>query len=99
MSEWSPWGEILAPHLDGYFKTNQGQFRLTKTEDGGTRLAGTTWYRHDLAPALYWRLWSDMILHRIHRRVLRHIKREAEREAFLAGRNEPDKLDIRLKSR
>jgi hypothetical protein len=27
----------------------------------------------------YWRLWSDAILHRIHGRVLRHIKAEAER--------------------
>ncbi len=31
-------------------------------------------------PAAYWRLWSDMILHRIHRRVLDQIKQNAERD-------------------
>ena len=29
-------------------------------------------------PAFYWRLWSDAIIHRIHLRVLNHIKELAE---------------------
>jgi hypothetical protein len=29
-------------------------------------------------PAGYWRRWSDAVVHRIHLRVLRHIKRLAE---------------------
>ena len=37
-------------------------------------LTGSTWYQHHLWPADYWRLWSDAIIHRIHLRVLRHIK-------------------------
>jgi hypothetical protein len=27
---------------------------------------------------VYWRLWSDYIIHRVHTRVLEHIKMEAE---------------------
>jgi hypothetical protein len=29
-------------------------------------------------PADYWRLWSDLIIHRIHSRVLRHIQALSE---------------------
>jgi hypothetical protein len=29
-------------------------------------------------PSAYWQLWSDAIIHRIHLRVLRHIKSLAE---------------------
>jgi hypothetical protein len=56
-----------------------GQFLLTPLPGGRTRLEGTTWYRHGLAPAEYWRLWSDEIIHKIHMRVLKHIKEEAEK--------------------
>jgi hypothetical protein len=31
-------------------------------------------------PQDYWTLWSDLVIHRIHQRVLEHIKRLAERE-------------------
>jgi hypothetical protein len=43
-----------------------------------TLLEGTTWYRHGLWPAEYWRWWSDAIIHRIHMRVLTHIRTLAE---------------------
>ena len=29
-------------------------------------------------PQLYWRLWADAIIHVIHRRVLTHVRAEAE---------------------
>jgi hypothetical protein len=38
-------------------------------------LEGTTWYTNKMRPAAYWQLWSDMAIHRIHLRVLDHIKR------------------------
>ncbi|MGE0200134.1 MAG: SRPBCC family protein [Candidatus Melainabacteria bacterium] len=72
------WREIRPPHLDGYLKSEQGQFLLTPLPNDGTRLAGTTWYRHKMWPVGYWRLWSDGIIHRIHQRVLAHIKTLAE---------------------
>ena len=41
-------------------------------------LAGTSQYRNAMWPGPYWRLWSDMIIHRIHLRVFDHIKRLSE---------------------
>ena len=79
MIEWSIYDDLEIVHLDGYFKSVKGQFKLEELSNGKTRLQGTTWYRHDIWPSFYWRLWSDYILHKIHLRVLRHIKQEAER--------------------
>ena len=79
MAEWTPYSHVDPPHLHGFLESNGGQFRLIPLPDGGTRLEGTTWYRHGLWPSEYWRLWSDAIIHRIHMRVLRHIRDEAEK--------------------
>src|SRR5207245_959328 len=38
----------------------------TPLPGGRTRLQGTTWYRHRMWPAGYWRLWCDAVVHRIH---------------------------------
>ena len=77
MREWSPYA-IHPPHLHGYLVSRRGEFRLTALDDGRTRLEGTTWYTNRMWPAFYWRLWSDAIIHRIHLRVLNHIKNLAE---------------------
>lgn len=81
MQEWTFYKDIHPTHLHGFFESQQGQFLLTALPGGGTRLEGTTWYQHNLWPANYWQLWSDTIIHEIHLRVLRHIKRLAERDA------------------
>lgn len=78
MIEWSIYRQLEIAHLEGYFKSVKGQFRLEMLPNGQTRLLGTTWYQHDIWPSLYWKLWSDYILHRIHLRVLKHIKKKAE---------------------
>ena len=78
MTELSPWPGIHPPHLDGYLASERGQFQLTTLPGGRTRLEGTTWYRHHLWPSTYWTLWSDYIIHRIHMRVLNHVKRLSE---------------------
>jgi uncharacterized membrane protein YhaH (DUF805 family) len=78
LNEISPYGNIRPPHLHGYFVSHQGQFVLTELPGGRTRLEGTTWYTDALWPSQYWRLWSDYIIHRIHLRVLQHIKHEVE---------------------
>lgn len=78
MEEWTPYHEIHPPHLHNFLVSNGGQFRLIPLPDGGTRLEGTTWYLHHMWPAAYWQLWSDAIIHKIHLRVLNHIKRESE---------------------
>lgn len=79
MQEWSPYAHLDTPHLHGFLVSSGGQFLLTPLPNGRTWLEGTTWYRHGLEPASYWRLWSDLIIHKIHLRVLQHIKEEAER--------------------
>ena len=78
MEEWTPYRAVHPPHLDNFLVSNGGQFLLSALPGGRTRLEGTTWYRHSMWPAPYWQLWSDEIIHRIHLRVLRHIKAGAE---------------------
>ncbi|MDB6127850.1 MAG: hypothetical protein JWM35_1746, partial [Verrucomicrobia bacterium] len=78
MRELSPYSNLHPPHLDGFFHSRHGEFRLTALADGRTQLDGTTWYDQNLWPNRYWQLWSDYLVHQIHSRVLEHIKTEAE---------------------
>jgi hypothetical protein len=78
MKELSFWN-IDAPHLHDYFVSKKGQFKLTELENGKTLLEGTTWYYHNIKPAFYWQEWSDLIIHKIHNRVLSHIKKNSEK--------------------
>ena len=78
LAEWSPYDEVYSPHLNDTMLSQRGQFELIETDSGGTLLRGTTWYTLDLAPSSYWRLWSDMVVHRIHMRVLAHVKQLSE---------------------
>jgi len=42
---------------------------------------------HTMWPARYWQLWSDQIIHTIHRRVLLHVK-------HLSEDHEPKRNDV-----
>jgi len=79
LNELTPYGHIAPRHLRGYFESHQGQFLLTELPGGRTRVEGTTWYSHSMWPETYWSWWSDYVIHRIHMRVLEHIRAEAER--------------------
>jgi Polyketide cyclase / dehydrase and lipid transport len=81
LHELSPYGTIEPKHLHGYLISKQGEFRLMLLANGHTLLEGTTWYQHGLWPAEYWRWWSDAIIHRIHMRVLNHVRTLAEADA------------------
>jgi uncharacterized membrane protein YhaH (DUF805 family) len=83
LNELTPYGHIEPRHLHGYFESHQGQFLLTELPGGRTRVEGTTWYSHSMWPETYWHCWSDYVIHRIHMRVLEHIRAQAE-----APRNE-----------
>jgi len=87
MEEWTFYQHIHPPHLDGYFQTTQGEFRLEPLPGGRTRLHGTTWYHNDLWPAHYWKWWSDRLIHRIHLRVLKHVKNLSERSVSSGSLN------------
>jgi uncharacterized membrane protein YhaH (DUF805 family) len=78
MRELSPW-KTTPPHLArNYMRSRHGQFRLVALSDDRTLLEGTTWYQNYFWPQAYWREWSDAIVHRIHLRVLQHVKEQAE---------------------
>jgi Polyketide cyclase / dehydrase and lipid transport len=82
MRELSFYKDLNPRHLHGYFISRKGQFKLEPLPGGRTRLEGTTWYAHHMWPEGYWQLWSDWIIHKIHRRVLYHIKALAEGKAL-----------------
>jgi len=79
LKEISFW-DVNSPHLHDYFVSKKGQFKITELENGSIELEGTTWYYHNIKPDFYWRMWSNMIIHKIHNRVLNHIKTVSEQE-------------------
>jgi hypothetical protein len=78
MKEWSFYQDVHAPHLSGFLVSKHGRFLLTDEKNGTTLLEGTTWYQHHMWPEAYWKLWADYVIHKIHMRVLNHIKSESE---------------------
>jgi hypothetical protein len=77
MTELSPYDNLKTSHLE-YIRSQKGQFRLFE-KDGKTIVEGTTFYTHDIAPDIYWNLFSDKIIQQIHLRVLNHIKEVSEK--------------------
>ena len=80
MDELSPYPNLHPPHLDGYFRATQGEFRLTPLPGGRTRLEGRTAYVVDMFPQTYWTLPARAIVTAIHARVLHHIQTLAEED-------------------
>jgi hypothetical protein len=78
LQEWSPYRNLYTHHLHGFFKTTKGEFRLIAIDAQRTRLEGRTWYSIRMQPQGYWTAISDAIVHRVHARVLSHIKAQAE---------------------
>jgi hypothetical protein len=74
MFELSPYPNVHPPHLDGALQSRRGEFRLVPLAANRTRLEGRTWYTFEMFPQSYWTLWSDAVIHRIHLRVMGHIK-------------------------
>jgi len=78
LRELSFYSNVYAPHVNGYFRSTRGEFRLIPAAGGHTRLEGHTWYNVEIYPQGYWRSMSEVLLHRIHLRVLEQVKRESE---------------------
>lgn len=78
MFELSPWKHVHPPHLDGALRSTHGEFLLEPLPDGGTLLTGHSWYEFDMHPRSYWTFWGHVMIHRIHHRVLDHVKAHAE---------------------
>jgi uncharacterized membrane protein YhaH (DUF805 family) len=74
LREWSPYANVLPPHLDGFFRARRGEFRFVRLTGNRTRLEGSTWYELRIYPEAYWSIFADVIVGQIHRRVLEHIQ-------------------------
>ncbi len=70
---------IDAAHLHSTFASLEGGFRMEALPGGRTRLTGDSRYLLNLFPATYWNLWTKESVHGVHRRVLEHVKTQAER--------------------
>jgi uncharacterized membrane protein YhaH (DUF805 family) len=75
--ELTPYRNVRPPHLQHSFRSVRGEFELVGLPDGKTKLIGRTWYTLEMGPKIFWRYWTDEIIHRIHLRVLGHIKENA----------------------
>jgi hypothetical protein len=69
---------VDAAHLHSAYASLEGGFKLTTLPDGRTRLVGESRYVLNIAPASYWNLWTGQIVRMVQRRVLEHVKTQAE---------------------
>lgn len=69
---------IDTTHIHSSFASLEGGFKLTTLPDGRTRLVGESHYLLNIAPASYWNLWTREIVRMVQRRVLEHVKTQAE---------------------
>jgi hypothetical protein len=69
---------IDTAHLHSAYASLDGGFKLEALPDGRTRVIGESHYLLNLAPATYWNLWTKEIVHSVQRRVLEHVKNQAE---------------------
>jgi len=74
MTELSIYSNVRPRHLDGYLQPVRGEFRLIPLLGGRTRLEGSTWYTLRVFPDAYWSMFGDLLIERIHHRVLAHIR-------------------------
>lgn len=88
LRELSVYANLSPPHLHGYLRSRRGEFRLVALSGGRTRLEGSTWYEIEMAPQTYWQIWSNFLIHRIHDRVLEHIKSEVESSSSVLNDSE-----------
>jgi len=79
MHELSPYREVHAPHLSGYFMTRDARFRIEPLANGKTRLTLATRHELSIAPIAYWKPISLWAIHANKRRVLEHFRNQAER--------------------
>ncbi len=73
--ELSPYHGVHPPHLKDTFLSVRGEFEIVSISETESRLIGRTWYTVDMGPRIYWKRWTDAIIHRIHMRMLNHIQR------------------------
>jgi hypothetical protein len=78
MNELSPYTNVHAPHVIGYFTTGETSFDLLPADGGGTRLIERSAHTLRLDPALYWLPLARWAVALNNTRVLESIKHRAE---------------------
>lgn len=81
MHELSPYSEVHAPHVRGYFTTLSTSFELIPLTDGRTEILEHTSHALRLDPIFYWLPFARWIVHENNARVLAHIRYQSERAA------------------
>jgi uncharacterized membrane protein YhaH (DUF805 family) len=81
MHELSPYRHVHAPHVLGYFHTDAMRFDLAPLANGHTRLAAHASHMLAIDPVFYWLPMARWAAHENTARVLRHVRRQAERAA------------------
>jgi uncharacterized membrane protein YhaH (DUF805 family) len=79
MKELSPYRHVHAPHVVGYFHTVSTSFELIASAGGGTTIVEETAHDLKLDPVFYWLPMAQWAVGENNARVLRHLKRDAER--------------------
>jgi uncharacterized membrane protein YhaH (DUF805 family) len=81
MHELSPYRNVHAPHVRGYFQTLYTSFELLPEPGEKTRIVERTGHEMKLDPILYWLPMARWIVHENNSRVLADIKLKAERRS------------------
>jgi hypothetical protein len=77
LRELSPYQDVHAPHVEGYFRTRTAEFDITPIA-GGSRLTLKTTHELDINPAFYWAPIAQWVTHQNKVRVLTHFRDLAE---------------------
>src|SRR5262249_6603145 len=80
MRELSPYQNVHAPHVVGYFTTTSTRFELTARADGRTEIIEESSHQLRLDPIFYWLPFARLIIHENNARVLAHIRAQSERD-------------------
>jgi uncharacterized membrane protein YhaH (DUF805 family) len=79
MHELSPYSEVHAPHVRGYFTTLSTSFELVPLTDSRTEILERTSHALRLDPVFYWLPFARWIVHENNARALAHIRNQSER--------------------
>ena len=94
MTELSPYQHVHAPHLLGYFHTSSTSFELIANPSGGTTILEETAHELKLDPAFYWLPMTRWVVDENNARVLRHLKRDAERMVAAERRGDEPRIGL-----
>lgn len=87
MEEMSPYRQVRAPHVHGYFITRETRFSLVAIPGGRTRLIVDAQHVLRIDPALYWEPMARMAIHLNVARVLEDVCTKATDAAGVHNRS------------